>query len=62
MKFEFSRQTFEKKLTYQVPSKSIQWETSCSMRTGGGRTDKMKLIVDFRNIANAPEDGDAAYI
>jgi hypothetical protein len=33
MKLEFSRQTFEKKLKFQVSTKSVQWESSCSMRT-----------------------------
>jgi hypothetical protein len=39
-----------------MSSKSVQWETSCFMRTNGrtaGQTDMTKLIVDFRNSANA---------
>jgi len=32
--------------------KSTQWEPSCSMRSGG-QTDMAKLIVAFRNSANA---------
>jgi hypothetical protein len=51
MKLDFSRQIFRKKLKYQVSSKFVQWEPSCSMRTDG-RTD-MKLIVSFRNFASA---------
>jgi hypothetical protein len=46
---------FLKELKYQVSSKSIQWEPSYSMRTGG-RTDMTKLIVAFRNFANAPKN------
>jgi hypothetical protein len=37
----------------------VQWEPNCSMRTDGrtGRqTDLTKLIVAFRNSANAPTD------
>ena len=53
MKLEFSRQIFEKNLIYEFPSESVQWEPSCFMRTDG-RMD-LKLIVAFRNFANAPE-------
>jgi hypothetical protein len=37
MKLESSLQIFEeeKKVRYQVLSKSVQWEPSCSMRTDG---------------------------
>ena len=55
MKPEFSRQIFEKKFEYQVSSKSVQCESSCSMRTGG-QTDTTKIIVAFSNIANAPKN------
>ena len=40
---------FRKKLRYQVSSKSAQWEPSCFTRT-----HMTKLIVAFRNFANAP--------
>ena len=53
MKLEFSEQIFEKKLKYQVLSKSVQWDPS-SMQAGG-RTDMTKLIVAFRNFADAPK-------
>jgi hypothetical protein len=35
MKFEFSQQIIEKSIKYQVSSKSVHWEPSCSMRTDG---------------------------
>jgi hypothetical protein len=55
MKLEFSLQIFEKKkLKYQVSSKSVQWESSCSVRIDG-RTDMTKLIVAFRKSAKAPK-------
>ena len=52
MKIEISQQNFEKKLNYQVSSKSVQWEPSCFMRTDK-LTDTKKLIVAFRNFAKA---------
>jgi hypothetical protein len=54
MKLEFSRQTFENKknLKYRVSSKSAQLELSGFMRTDR-QTDMTKLIVAFRNFANA---------
>jgi hypothetical protein len=33
----------------------LQWEPSCSMRTDG-RKDMTKLIMAFRNFANAPKN------
>ena len=45
MKLQFSRQIFEKKLKYQVSSKSVFLEPSYSMRKDG------------RDYANAPKDG-----
>jgi hypothetical protein len=57
---EFSWQVFEKNLKYQVSSKCVQWEASCSIRTDkgtdglkDGQTDMTKLIVTFRNFENA---------
>ena len=51
------RQIFEN-LKYQISSKSVQWEHSCSMWTEtqmdgrtDGRTDMMKVLVAFRNFA-----------
>ena len=46
---------FRKTLEYQLP-RSVQWKTTCSMRTDG-RTNMMKLIVAIRNFANAPKKG-----
>ena len=57
IKLEFSRQIFKKKEPkYIILSKSVQWESSCSMLTDGrtnGQTDMTKLKVAFRNFANA---------
>jgi hypothetical protein len=57
MKLEFSRQSFEKEFIYQVLSKSVQWEPSSTRtdRQTDRQTDMTKLIVAFRNFANAPE-------
>jgi hypothetical protein len=52
---EFSWQIFEK-FSNQISWKSVQWEPSCSMWADGWmdkQTDTMKLIVAFRNFANA---------
>ena len=38
---------FQKILVYQISSKSLHWEPSCSMRTGT-QTDMAKLIVTVR--------------
>ena len=62
MKLEFSWQ-FQKLLKYQVLSKSVHWKLSCCMRRNGrtdGKTD-MKLIVAFRNFANAPKMDNIKY-
>ena len=48
MKLEFSRQIFEKMFKYELSTKSVNWKPSCCIRTD------MKLIVSFRNFANAP--------
>ena len=54
---------FRKVFKYQISQKSYQWKPSCSMRRDGrtGRqrdrqTDLTKLIVAFRNFANAPKN------
>ena len=54
MKLEFSQKIFRKILKYQISWKSIQWKPS-SMRTDG-QTDRTKLLVTFRNFANAPKN------
>jgi len=51
MKFEFSRQIFEK-YSHQISRNFFQWEPSCSMRTDG-QTDMMKLNSRFRNFSKA---------
>ena len=45
---------FRKILKYQISQKSVQWETSCSMRTDGW-TDKTKLKVAFCNFSKVPK-------
>jgi hypothetical protein len=45
---------YRKIFKYQISWKSIQCEPSCSVWTGG-RTDKTRVIVTFRNFANAPK-------
>jgi hypothetical protein len=54
MKLEFSRQIFENR-NYHMSWKSVQWKPSCTMRT-----DMTKLMVGFRNFANAPKNDTAA--
>jgi hypothetical protein len=54
MKLEFFSTHLRKMLKYEISWKSIQCEPSCSMRRGG-RTDKTKVIVTFRNFVNAPK-------
>jgi hypothetical protein len=49
MKFEFSRQIFERKmLKYKISRKVVQWESRCSMRTDrqmDGRADRRDEAV-----------------
>jgi hypothetical protein len=51
---------FGKSSIDKISWNSVQWEPSCSMRTDG-RTDMTKLIVAFRNFANAPKMGQKQY-
>jgi hypothetical protein len=58
MKVEFSRKMFEKP-KYQISSKSVQWESSCSMltdRQADRQTDMTKLTVSFRSFTNTPKN------
>jgi len=41
---------------FKIPQKSVQWETSCSIRTDGW-TDMTNLTVSFHNFANTPNNG-----
>jgi hypothetical protein len=45
---------FRRSLKYEVSLKSVKWEPSYVMPTEG-QTDMTKLIVAFRNFANAPK-------
>ena len=54
MKLEFSWQAFEKR---NSDIKFNQNSSSGSRDVPYGRTDMTKLIVDFRNFANAPKNG-----
>ena len=41
---------FRKILKYQISWKSVQWETSCSVRMEGRTAETTKLVVAFRNL------------
>jgi hypothetical protein len=47
---------FRKMLKYQISWTSVRWEPSGSMRTDGQKADTTKLVVAFRNSANAPNN------
>jgi hypothetical protein len=59
MKFEFSRQVLEKKRT-QISSlvkiRILGAELFHANRQKNGRTDMSRLIITFRNFANAPKN------
>ena len=60
MKFAFSQQIFGNVPNIKVSSKSVQWEPSFFMqrdRQTDGQANMTKLIVAFRNFANAPTKG-----
>ena len=50
MKFELSRQIFEKVLNIKFNQNPSSWSRVVPF----GQTDKTKLMVDFRSSANAP--------
>ena len=52
MKLEFCGQIFEKSPSIKLKKKN----QSNGSWVPGGQTDKTKLIVAFRNIANAPDE------
>jgi hypothetical protein len=60
IKLAFSRQIFEKIIKYQISWKSIQWESICYMRTDR-RTDMTKLMISYRNFAQAPKCHKSSY-
>jgi hypothetical protein len=53
MKLEFSRHILEKYSTIDITWQAAQWGLSCYMRTDR-QTHMTKLIVAFRQFANAP--------
>ena len=55
MKLEFSRQIFEKSSNIKFRENPSIWELRCSILTDR-RTDMTKLVVPFRNFANAPKN------
>ena len=55
MKFEFSRQIFEKKKAQISASIKIR-PVGAELFHVDGQTDMTKLIVAFRNFANAPKN------
>jgi hypothetical protein len=55
MKLELSQQIIKKYSNIKFHENPVQWKPSCFMRTEG-QTDMTKLIVAFRNFANAPEE------
>ena len=49
---------FRKTLKYKISWKSVMWKPSCSTRSGGRtvrQANMTKLMVAFRNFANAPK-------
>jgi len=48
---------FRKIPKYQISRKSTYWDPSCSMQTDG----RTKLLVAFRNFANAPANESTAH-
>ena len=56
IKLEISQHICRKCLKYKISSNSVQWEPSCSVRADGEMVDMTKLIVAYRNFANAPKN------
>ena len=57
MKLEFSRQIFRgKKLKYRISNFIKILPGRVDLFQADGRTDVTKIIVAFRNFANAPEN------
>ena len=55
MKIGFSRKIFEKK-TPEIPNFMKIRPVRAELFHADGRTDVMKLVVAFRNFANAPKN------
>ena len=47
---------FRKIIKYKLSLISVHWKASCSRE----RTDMTKLIISFRNVENAPKNGERA--
>ena len=56
MKFELCRQTSEKYLNIKLHEDLFSGSRVAPLGRVGRRTDMTKLIVDFRNLANAPKN------
>jgi hypothetical protein len=55
MKLEFPRQVFEESLNIKFHQKPLSGSRVIPYRQTDGRTNMTKLIVAFRNFANAPK-------
>ena len=53
MKFEVFSTYFRKIVRYQISWKSVQWKGE--LFHADGQTDNGKLVVAFRNLAEAPK-------
>jgi hypothetical protein len=57
IKLQIFSTDFRSSLKYKISSKSVQLKPSCSTRTDG-QMDMTKVIVAFRNFANAPKNSE----
>ena len=56
MRFEFSRQIFQKIFKYKISRNSVQWGDSSFAMRADGKTSTTKLTVVSRNFANATKN------